>query len=115
MRAATPVTAAASARAVLLAATATVAAGLTGLPALAAEPGNEPSAESAAESNSGSAAESARDPLPDMAFIEYLGSWEEDDRDWIALAGTATEEDERRPAPAKREEDEEKSRDEETG
>lgn len=24
---------------------------------------------------------------PDMEFLEYLGSWEEDDQDWVALAG----------------------------
>ena len=94
--------AAASVRAVLLAAVA-MAAGLVVPPAHAAEPAAE------------SAAESEKEPLPDMAFIEYLGSWEEDDRDWIALAGTTAEETEHRPAPAERAEDEEKSRDEETG
>lgn len=81
-------------------------AGFIGLPARAAEPADGSAAESPAESE--------RDPLPDMAFIEYLGSWEEDDSDWIALAGT-TEETESRPAPAERAEDEERSRDEETG
>ena len=51
----------------------------------------------------------------DMAFIEYLGSWEEDDSDWIALAGTAPEESERRQRSAEREQDEEKGTDEDTG
>ncbi len=53
---------------------------------------------------------------PDAAFLEYLGSWEEDDSDWIALAGTAPEDAERRAAPAEeREQDEESRTDEETG
>jgi hypothetical protein len=64
------------------------------LPAPAAEPGEE---------------------APDAAFLEYLGSWEEDDSDWIALARTAPEEAERRAAPAEREQDEESRTDEETG
>jgi hypothetical protein len=63
-------------------------------PAAAAEPGEE---------------------APDAAFLEYLGSWEEKDSDWIALARTAPEEAERRAAPAEREQDEESRTDEETG
>jgi len=63
------------------------------------------------------AGESAHDAEPpeDMAFIEYLGSWEEDDSDWIALAGTATEESERRQPSAEPEQDEEQGTDEDTG
>jgi len=52
---------------------------------------------------------------PGAAFLEYLGSWEEDDSDWIALAGTAPEDAERRAAPAEGEQDEESRTDEETG
>ena len=51
----------------------------------------------------------------DMAFIEYLGSWEEDDSDWIALAGTAPEASENGQPSAEREQDEEKGTDEDTG
>lgn len=36
-------------------------------------------------------AEAADEPAPDIAFIEYLGSWEEDDEDWLALAGPEPE------------------------
>ncbi len=53
--------------------------------------------------------------LPDAAFLEYLGSWEEDDSDWIALTGTASEDAERRAAPADDGQDEESRSDEETG
>jgi len=61
------------------------------------------------------AAEPAGEAPPDMAFIEYLGSWEEDDRDWIALAGRPADEKERSPTSAEREQDEEAGSDEETG
>ncbi|WP_405229834.1 hypothetical protein [Lentisalinibacter sediminis] len=51
----------------------------------------------------------------DMAFIEYLGSWEEDDSDWIALAGTAPEASEGRQPSAERDKGEENGTDEDTG
>lgn len=51
----------------------------------------------------------------DMAFIEYLGSWEEDDSDWIALAGTAPEASDGRQPSAEREQGEENGTDEDTG
>ena len=28
----------------------------------------------------------ADDEIPDMEFLEYLGSWEESDEDWLILA-----------------------------
>jgi len=34
--------------------------------------------------------------LPDEEFLEYLGSWEGDDADWILLRGVPS-----KPAPAK--------------
>lgn len=64
--------------------------------------------------HAGESAPDAEQP-DDMAFIEYLGSWEEDDSDWIALAGTAPEESERRQPSAEREQGEEKGTDEDTG
>ena len=33
----------------------------------------------------------AEEALPDMAFLEYLGSWEEDDAEWVALTDTRVE------------------------
>jgi len=29
--------------------------------------------------------------MPDMEFLEYLGSWEESDEDWVVLAAEAVE------------------------
>ena len=29
----------------------------------------------------------AADPPPDSEFLEYLGSWEESDEDWLTVAG----------------------------
>ena len=31
------------------------------------------------------------DVMPDMEFLEYLGSWEESDEDWVLLAAEAVE------------------------
>jgi len=46
--------------------------------------------------------------MPDMEFLEYLGSWEESDEDWVVLAAQAVEqvasEDERTDPAAKEEE-----------
>ena len=46
--------------------------------------------------------------MPDMEFLEYLGSWEESDEDWVLLAAEAVEqvasEDERTDPAAKEEE-----------
>ena len=46
--------------------------------------------------------------MPDMEFLEYLGSWEESDEDWVVLAAEAVEqvasEDERTDPAAKKEE-----------
>ncbi len=64
--------------------------------------------------HAGESAPDAEQP-DDMAFIEYLGSWEEDDSDWIALAGTASEASEGGQPSAEREQDEEKETDEDTG
>lgn len=36
-------------------------------------------------------ATAADDELPDMAFLEYLGSWEESDEDWVVLNDGALE------------------------
>lgn len=66
-----------------------------------------------APARAGESAPDAEQP-DDMAFIEYLGSWEEDDSDWIALAGTAPAESERRQPSAEREQDEENGTDEDT-
>lgn len=39
--------------------------------------------------------------LPDPAFLEYLGSWEETDEDWVLFAEPVTAEvDEERSEPA---------------
>lgn len=57
----------------------------------------------------------AGEPAPDMAFLEYLGSWEEDDRDWIALAHAEGEaEDAAAPAARDEQPDEEAEIDERT-
>ena len=51
------------------------------------------------------AAAQADDTLPDAEFLEYLGSWEASDEEWllvqsVALRETATSDDERNdPAP----------------
>jgi len=58
------------------------------------------------------AAADRAEEAPDAAFLEYLGSWEEDDEDWVALAGTAAEDAERRAAQG--EQDEENRTDEQT-
>ena len=33
----------------------------------------------------------ADDEQPDVEFLEYLGSWEESDEDWLLFAGTDSE------------------------
>ena len=40
--------------------------------------------------------------IPDLEFLEYLGSWDESDEDWVLLAENDAEEaldDESKPAP----------------
>jgi len=40
--------------------------------------------------------------VPDLEFLEYLGSWDESDEDWVLLAENDDEEssnDESKPAP----------------
>jgi hypothetical protein len=34
----------------------------------------------------GAIAVAADEPAPDIEFLEYLGSWEESDEDWVLLA-----------------------------
>lgn len=47
-------------------------------------------------------AAAAEEPAPDPAFLEYLGSWEESDADWLLFedgAAAAEQEDEKRSEP----------------
>lgn len=39
------------------------------------------------------------EPVPDMAFLEYLGLWEETDADWQLLDGDAVAEHDERSDP----------------
>ena len=55
-------------------------------------------------------AEAADEPAPDIAFIEYLGSWEEDDGDWLVLAGPEPEAGEADAESGRREPNEEEAR-----
>jgi hypothetical protein len=44
--------------------------------------------------------------MPDIEFLEYLGSWEESDEDWVVLAAEAAEQvasDEKRTDPVLKE------------
>jgi len=43
----------------------------------------------------------ADDEIPDMEFLEYLGSWEESDEEWLIFAGASdtTEEERSDPVP----------------
>lgn len=43
----------------------------------------------------------ADDEIPDMEFLEYLGSWEESDEEWLIFAGAKdnTEEERSDPVP----------------
>ncbi len=46
----------------------------------------------------------ADDELPDMEFLEYLGSWDESDEDWVLFADDGDdqegpEDEPRQPAP----------------
>ena len=46
--------------------------------------------------------------MPDIEFLEYLGSWEESDEDWVLLAAEAVEQvasEEQRTDPASKEEE----------
>jgi len=48
------------------------------------------------------------DVLPDMEFLEYLGSWKESDEDWVMLSDVATEQvasENKRTDPASKEEE----------
>lgn len=47
-------------------------------------------------------AKAAEDDTPDMEFLEYLGSWEGEEEDWVWIAAAAeseTEDDRDDPAP----------------
>ena len=41
----------------------------------------------------------ADDEIPDMEFLEYLGSWEESDEEWLIFADTTEKADEERSDP----------------
>jgi hypothetical protein len=56
-------------------------------------------------------ADAADEQPPDIAFIEYLGSWEEDDSDWLALAGREREAAETDGEPGRHERNDEEARD----
>ena len=46
--------------------------------------------------------------MPDMEFLEYLGSWEDSDEDWVLLAAEAVEQiaaEQKRTDPASKEEE----------
>ena len=46
--------------------------------------------------------------MPDMEFLEYLGSWEESDEDWLLLVADAVEQiasEQKRTDPAAKEEE----------
>ena len=46
--------------------------------------------------------------MPDMEFLEYLGSWEESDEDWVLLTDIVTEQvaaEDQRTDPASQEEE----------
>jgi hypothetical protein len=46
--------------------------------------------------------------MPGMEFLEYLGSWEESDEDWVVLAAEAVEQiasEDKRTDPAAKEEE----------
>ncbi len=48
------------------------------------------------------------DGMPDMDFLEYLGSWEESDEDWVLLAAAAVEQvasEDKQTDPASKEEE----------
>ncbi len=48
------------------------------------------------------------DVMPDMEFLEYLGSWDESDEDWVLLAAEAVEQvasEDKRTDPAAKEEE----------
>ncbi len=48
------------------------------------------------------------DVMPDIEFLEYLGSWEESDEDWILLAAEVVEQvasEDQRTDPASKEEE----------
>ena len=50
----------------------------------------------------GSMAVADEEEAPDLEFLEYLGSWDESDEDWVLLAENDAEEsldDEGKPAP----------------
>lgn len=40
------------------------------------------------------------DEVPDVAFLEYLGMWEETDEEWMLLDETMTADNEKRSDPA---------------
>ncbi len=48
------------------------------------------------------------DVMPDMEFLEYLGSWEESDEDWVLLTDIVSEQiasEDKRTDPASKEEE----------
>lgn len=46
----------------------------------------------------------AQDEEPDLSFLEYLGSWQEGDEEWLVVAEMDEELEEEDEAPAKDEE-----------
>ena len=44
-------------------------------------------------------AEAENEELPDMAFLEYLGMWEESDEDWLLLDEEEVAENDKRSGP----------------
>ena len=48
----------------------------------------------------GNVAIATDDEVPDVAFLEYLGMWDETDEEWILLDETMTADNEERSDPA---------------
>jgi hypothetical protein len=44
-------------------------------------------------------AEAENEEVPDMAFLEYLGMWEESDEDWLLLDEEEVAENDKRSGP----------------
>lgn len=49
----------------------------------------------------------AQDEEPDLSFLEYLGSWQEGDEDWLVVAEMGDEVEEEKEASAKDEQTDE--------
>ena len=50
----------------------------------------------------------AQDDVPDLSFLEYLGSWQEGDEEWMLVAEMAEEIDEETPPAAEQDADDER-------